>query len=103
VVSDSYDLEHAVTALWGRELRQAVIDSGATVVIPGKRSKAGRLTLLRKSTDKGDDFATVRIQSPAHGGHLERGWAEALRSVFEDGRLLVDDTFAQIRERSAAG
>jgi nicotinamide phosphoribosyltransferase len=33
VVSDSYDLEHAVDALWGGELRQAVIDSGATVVI----------------------------------------------------------------------
>lgn len=32
-VSDSYDLMHAVEALWGQELRQRVIDSGATVVI----------------------------------------------------------------------
>lgn len=33
VVSDSYDLHNAVKNLWGKELRQAVIDSGATVVI----------------------------------------------------------------------
>ena len=206
VVSDSYDLDHAVNQLWGGELRQAVIDSGATVVIrpdsgdpttvvlrtvqsldaafgsdvnskgfrvlkhvrviqgdgitgesidsilaalerhgysadnvafgqggallqivnrdeqrfamkasavqidgqwrdvfkdpatdPAKRSKAGRLTLLKK----GDSFATVRIESPAHAEHLESGWSDALRAVFEDGRLLIDDTFAQIRQRAA--
>jgi nicotinamide phosphoribosyltransferase len=33
VVSDSYDLWNAVDHLWGDRLRQAVIDSGATVVI----------------------------------------------------------------------
>jgi nicotinamide phosphoribosyltransferase len=33
VVSDSYDLWHAVDHLWGGELRERVIDSGATVVI----------------------------------------------------------------------
>jgi nicotinamide phosphoribosyltransferase len=206
VVSDSYDLDHAVDVLWGRELRQTVIDSGATVVIrpdsgdptrvvlktvqsldksfgadvngkgfrvlrqvrviqgdgitresiesilaalaahgysadnvafgqggallqqvnrdtqrfamkcsavqvndqwrdvykdpatdPAKRSKAGRLTLMRK----GDAFATVRIDSPAHAEQLESGWSEALRTVFEDGCLLVDDSFAQIRQRAA--
>lgn len=32
-VSDSYDLFHAVDQLWGTELRQQVIDSGATLVI----------------------------------------------------------------------
>ncbi len=206
VVSDSYDLDQAVKALWGDELKQAVIDSGATVVIrpdsgeptaivlqtvhsldeaygsdlnakgykvlrhvrviqgdgitresidsilaaleahgysadniafgqggallqqvnrdtqrfamkcsavqvhgqwrdvfkdpvtdPEKRSKAGRLTLMRK----GDAFATVRLEGPAHAEHLDSGASEALRTVFEDGRLLVDDTFAQIRERAA--
>lgn len=206
VVSDSYDLGHAVKALWGDELKQAVIDSGATVVIrpdsgeptsivlqtvqsldasygsavnakgykvlrhvrviqgdgitresiasilaaleahgysadnvafgqggallqqvnrdtqrfamkcsavrvngqwrdvfkdpatdPEKRSKAGRLTLLRK----GDGFATVRFESPAHAEHLNSGWTEALRTVFEDGLLLVDDTLAQVRQRAA--
>jgi len=33
VVSDSYDLWNAVDALWGEQLREQVIDSGATVVI----------------------------------------------------------------------
>jgi nicotinamide phosphoribosyltransferase len=33
VVSDSYDLWNAVDCLWGDRLRQAVIDSGATVII----------------------------------------------------------------------
>ncbi|HEY9823933.1 MAG TPA: nicotinate phosphoribosyltransferase [Stenomitos sp.] len=33
VVSDSYNLWHAIDELWGDRLRQAVIDSGATVVI----------------------------------------------------------------------
>jgi nicotinamide phosphoribosyltransferase len=33
VVSDSYDLWHAVDHLWGQQLREAVIQSGATVVI----------------------------------------------------------------------
>ena len=33
VVSDSYDIFNAAANLWGEELRQQVIDSGATVVI----------------------------------------------------------------------
>ncbi|MGB8701730.1 MAG: nicotinate phosphoribosyltransferase [Thermosynechococcaceae cyanobacterium] len=33
VVSDSYDLWNAIDSLWGDRLRQAVIDSGATLVI----------------------------------------------------------------------
>lgn len=33
VVSDAYDIWHAVDVLWGEELRQQVIESGATVII----------------------------------------------------------------------
>ena len=33
VVSDSYDIFNAASKLWGEELRQQVIDSGATIVI----------------------------------------------------------------------
>lgn len=33
VVSDSYDLWHAIDNFWGRELRQQIIDSGAILVI----------------------------------------------------------------------
>jgi nicotinamide phosphoribosyltransferase len=33
VVSDSYDLDHAIREYWGKQLREEVIKSGATVVI----------------------------------------------------------------------
>jgi nicotinamide phosphoribosyltransferase len=33
VVSDSYDIMNAVNNLWGEELRQEIIDSGATVIV----------------------------------------------------------------------
>lgn len=33
VVSDSYDLWHAIDELWGRRLKQRVIDNGGTVVV----------------------------------------------------------------------
>lgn len=33
IVSDSYDVYNAASKLWGEELRQQVIDSGATIVI----------------------------------------------------------------------
>jgi nicotinamide phosphoribosyltransferase len=33
VVSDSYDIDNATLNIWGKELKQEVIDSGATVII----------------------------------------------------------------------
>jgi nicotinamide phosphoribosyltransferase len=63
---------------------------------PGKRSKAGRLTLLRR----GATFRTLRDDGAELRQLLERGWAVALRPVFEDGRLLVDDSLATIRRRA---
>lgn len=208
VVSDSYDLQHAVDHLWGEALRQAVIDSGATVVIrpdsgpppqivlqtvqsldrsfgstvnakgyrvlthvrviqgdginpqvigeilqtlqahgysadnvafgqggallqqvnrdhqrfamkcsavevdgtwrdvwkdpatdAGKRSKPGRLTLMQRD----GAFQTVRSDGPEPARLAAEGWSEALRTVYEDGALRVDDSFAEIRQRAAAG
>ncbi len=69
----------------------------APVTDPAKRSKAGRLTLLRRD----DAFATVRLDSPGYREALAEGATEVLRTVFEDGRLLVDDSFAAIRARAA--
>lgn len=46
VVSDSYDLKNAINRFWGEELRQAVIDSGATLVV---------------RPDSGDPPAVVRM------------------------------------------
>jgi len=205
VVSDSYDLDNAVKNIWGKELRQQVIDSGAIVVIrpdsgdpttmvlntikaldasfgssvnakgyrvlnhvrviqgdgitirsirtilanlqfngysadnvtfgqggallqvvnrddqrfamkcsavevngqwrdvfkdpltdPQKRSKAGLLVLMKK----GDSFRTVREGDVAMIESLEDGYCNAMRVVFEDGELLVDDDFQTIRVRA---
>lgn len=58
-VSDSYDIDAAVTELWGGTLRQAVIDSGATVVI---RPDSGDPveTPLRTMCQLADRFGTTR-------------------------------------------
>lgn len=205
VVSDSYDLFHAVRNLWGGALRQAVIDSGATLVVrpdsgdpvsvvaetlrlldetfgstlnargykvlnhvrviqgdgvnpvsigqildriiadgfsaenlafgmgggllqqldrdtqkfalktsaakvdgrwidvskdpatdPGKRSKAGRLALLV------DAAGTYRTMALAEGEAPEPGWRDAMVTVWEDGQLVIDQTLAEVRARSAA-
>lgn len=70
VVSDSYDLEHAVTALWGRELRQAVIDSGATVVI---RPDSGEPTAIV--------LRTVQALDAAYGSDVNAKGFKLLRHV----------------------
>lgn len=68
----------------------------APVTDPTKRSKAGRLTLMRR----GGSFATVRLGSPGHMQAQAEGATEVLRTVFENGHLLVDDSFAAIRARA---
>ena len=70
----------------------------APVTDPAKRSKAGRLTLMRR----GDAFATVRLDSPGYQQALADGATEVLRTVYENGRLLVDDSLAAIRARADA-
>jgi nicotinamide phosphoribosyltransferase len=70
----------------------------APVTDLAKRSKAGRLTLMRQ----GDAFATVRLDAPGYREALAEGATEVLRTVFENGRLLVDDSFAAIRARANA-
>lgn len=55
---------------------------------PGKTSKAGRLKLVRR----GDTFATVRLE--------DTNEPDELVTVFENGELLVDQDFADIRKRA---
>lgn len=53
VVSDSYDIFNAVENLWGGELRQEVIDSGATVVVrPDSGDPVEVVTKVAKLLDK---------------------------------------------------
>ncbi|HEY0860810.1 MAG TPA: nicotinate phosphoribosyltransferase, partial [Pseudoxanthomonas sp.] len=69
----------------------------------GKQSKRGRMTLLRHREYGG--FRTVPV--PASAASLEEaqrpaGYDDAMVTVWEDGRLLRDWTFAQIRARADA-
>lgn len=53
IVSDSYDIFNAVENLWGGELRQEVIDSGATIVIrPDSGDPVEVVTKIAKLLDK---------------------------------------------------
>lgn len=63
---------------------------------PGKRSKAGRLTLMRQ----GPAFRTLREDAQELRPLLAQGWAPVLRPVFENGELIVDDRLATIRQRA---
>jgi nicotinic acid phosphoribosyltransferase len=121
VLSDGYGIFNACDNVWGGELRQAAIDSGATVVVRpdsgdptmkvddewrdvykapvgdvGKASRKGRLTQV----GDGEEFRTVRI---ADSGDEKQAEADALVTVFEDGRTLSDASFDEERGRAAAG
>lgn len=53
VVSDSYDIYNAVENLWGEELRQQVIDSGATLVIrPDSGDPSSVVTEIAQMVDQ---------------------------------------------------
>lgn len=71
------------------------------VTDPGKVSKRGRLTLLRH-VEYGQ-YRTVPIPDEAASAKdmtLPLGWEHAMETVWEDGVLVRDWTFAEIRTRS---
>lgn len=61
---------------------------------PGKRSKAGRLALVKQD----GALRTMREEEAA-----AQGLRNELITVYQDGELLVDQTFADIRARAAQG
>lgn len=63
-----------------------------------KRSKRGRLSLLRR--DDASAYETVALGD--EGLAPRAGWHEALHTVFEDGRLLGTQRFAEVRARAEA-
>lgn len=63
---------------------------------PGKQSKAGRLSLFRSRTT--GEYASLRIDQGPIGADYE----EVLEPVWENGRLLRDWRFEEIRARAAA-
>lgn len=69
----------------------------------GKTSKRGRLTLARHRQH--GTFRTVALAGDAVNADpaaLGPGWEEAMETVWEDGRLLRDWSFAEVRARSEA-
>ncbi|MBS0381046.1 MAG: nicotinate phosphoribosyltransferase [Proteobacteria bacterium] len=70
----------------------------------GKASKRGRLTLARHRTH--GTFKTVALPDGAIAGDaatLGQGWEDALATVWENGKLLRDWSFAELRARSEGG
>ncbi len=66
----------------------------------GKRSKMGRLTLLRNR--RTGEYGTATLPLAWQDRLLERDWEDALETVYESGRLCVDVSLDTIRERAHA-
>ncbi|NIE62452.1 nicotinate phosphoribosyltransferase [Burkholderia sp. Ax-1719] len=66
----------------------------------GKRSKMGRLTLLRNR--RTGEYRTATLPLAWEDRLLERDWEDALETVYENGRLCVDVSLDTIRERAHA-
>ena len=67
----------------------------------GKTSQRGRLSLLR--SERGDAYRTVaapREAASADDVAIPAGFRPALEVVYENGRLLREWSFDEIRERS---
>lgn len=64
----------------------------------GKRSKRGRLSLARHQ--EYGTWQTVPVTDA--GPQLPMGYVEALQTVWENGVLVRDQTFAEVRERAGA-
>ena len=67
------------------------------VTSAAKKSKAGRVTLY--TNEAGEYVSGVEGVQPNQWS--DKPWVEALREVYRNGKLLVDDNFAVIRERAA--
>jgi nicotinamide phosphoribosyltransferase len=67
----------------------------------GKTSKRGRLTLLRHRGD--GRYQTVALPADGAALTIPEGWDEALETVWENGALVRDWRFADIRARSREG
>jgi nicotinamide phosphoribosyltransferase len=78
-----------VNGVWRDVFKDPVTD-------PHKRSKAGRLALLKKD----DAYVTVREGSAAHADAIANGYTPALKLVFENGMLQADQRFQSIRDRA---
>jgi nicotinamide phosphoribosyltransferase len=68
----------------------------------GKLSKRGRMTLVRHR--EYGSYRTVQLPGDAlslPATDQEAGWEDAMVTVWENGKLIRDWTFAEVRERAA--
>jgi nicotinamide phosphoribosyltransferase len=63
----------------------------------GKKSKAGRVTLW---TNSGGEFASGVTPPTGWTDKGFGGWTEAMQTVFRDGQVIREYTFAEVRENS---
>jgi nicotinamide phosphoribosyltransferase len=66
----------------------------------GKKSKRGRLTLIRDRMGKGDRFMTIRIEE-LKAYEDTSDWREVMETVWENGVLLRDQSIDEIRNNAA--
>jgi nicotinamide phosphoribosyltransferase len=78
---------------WHDVFKEPVTDTG-------KRSKKGRLTLLRNRHT--GEYRTATLPIAWDERIVEGDWEEALVTVFDSGKLLVDVTLSEIRSRAHA-
>lgn len=76
-----------INGKWQDVYKQPKTDSG-------KNSKRGRLTTVQN----GSDFQTIRIEELADW--INKGYEEALETVWVAGKLMRDENFADIRQRA---
>jgi nicotinamide phosphoribosyltransferase len=98
-VSDSYDVFHAISNLWGGELRQKVIDSGATLVVrpdSGDPVKvvlecAGRLNEAFGSTVNGKGFRVLKNVRLIQGDGCTPDTIEDIMAALKDAGYSMDN------------
>ena len=66
----------------------------------GKTSKRGRMTLARNRQDGSLQAIAVPESAIDIATALPAGFEDAMVTVWEDGRLIQDWTFAQVRKRA---
>jgi nicotinamide phosphoribosyltransferase len=94
VVSDSYDLKHAINAFWGTALRDQIVSSGATLVVrPDSGDPAGVVRMAVRaleakfgSTVNGKGYRVVNSVRVIQGdGINEESIKEILAAIMNDG------------------
>jgi nicotinamide phosphoribosyltransferase len=64
---------------------------------PGKKSKAGRVTLWQC----GNEFVSAVEQPKGWHDRCAGDWTDALEEVFRDGKLVKELTFEEVRANAA--